>query len=116
MRESASKKITMKKIEAIIRPEKLKPFTDKLLLIGIGGLTALEVKGFGREATRPENFLFLPKTKIEMYVTDSQVAEVVDTIIACCRDDKFGSGKIAILPVNDCIRVRTGEKGSDAIL
>lgn len=106
----------MKKIEVIIRPEKLKPLTDKLLLIGIGGLTATETKGFGREPTRPENFLFLPKTKIEIYVTDEQVAEVIDTIIACCRDDKFGSGKIAVLPVNDCMRVRTGEKGNDAIL
>ncbi|MFA5338037.1 MAG: P-II family nitrogen regulator [Candidatus Omnitrophota bacterium] len=106
----------MKKIECIIRPEKLKLLADKLLLIGIGGLTVLEAKGFGREAARPENFLFLPKTKIEMYVVDEQVEEVIDVIISCCRDDKFGSGKIAVLPVSDCTRVRTGEKGNDAIL
>lgn len=106
----------MKKIECIIRPDKLKPLTDKLLLAGIGGLTVTETKGFGREATRPENFLFLPKTKIEIYVTDEQAAEVVDAISFCCRDDKFGSGKIAILPMEDCIRVRTGERGSSAIL
>jgi nitrogen regulatory protein P-II 1 len=106
----------MKKIECIIRPEKLKPLSDSLLLLGIGGLTALEAKGFGREATRPENFLFLPKTKVEMYVTDEQAGEIIDTIVACCRDDKFGSGKIAILPMEDCIRVRTGESGNDAIL
>jgi len=106
----------MKKIECIIRPEKLKALTDELLLIGIGGLTATEIKGFGKEATRPENFLFLPKTKVEMYVTDEQAKEVTDVIINCCCDDKFGSGKIAILPVDDCIRVRTGEKGDSAIL
>lgn len=106
----------MKKIECIIRPEKLKQLTDSLLLIGIGGATVTEAKGFGREVTRPDNFLFLPKTKIEMYVTDEQVKEVVETITACCREDKFGSGKIVILPVEDCIRVRTGEKGNNAIL
>jgi nitrogen regulatory protein P-II 1 len=106
----------MKKIECIIRPEKLKPLTDKLLLAGIGGLTATEAKGFGREATRPENFLFLPKTKIEIYATESQVEEIIETIAACCGDGKFGSGKIAILPVDDCIRVRTGEQGDSAIL
>ncbi|MDD4955758.1 MAG: P-II family nitrogen regulator [Candidatus Omnitrophica bacterium] len=106
----------MKKIECIIRPEKLKPLTDELFLAGIGGLTVTEAKGFGREAVRPENFLFLPKTKIEIYVTDEQLSEVIETISACCRDDKFGSGKIAILPIDDCIRVRTGEKGDSAIL
>jgi nitrogen regulatory protein P-II 1 len=74
------------------------------------------VKGFGRETTRPENYLFLPKTKIEIYVTDAQMEEVISTIINCCREDKLGSGKIAILPVEECIRIRTNERSREAIL
>lgn len=106
----------MKKIEAIIRPEKLKDLAERLRLIGIGGLTAVEVKGFGREATRPDNFLFLPKTKVEIYIMNEQEKEVIDTIVGCCRDDKIGSGKIAILSLENCIRVRTGDIGDKAIL
>jgi nitrogen regulatory protein P-II 1 len=106
----------MKKIECIIRPEKLKELADVLLLRGIGGLTAIEAKGFGREPTRPENFLFLPKTRIEIYVTDEQVEEVIEGIIKCCNDGRMGSGKIAVLPMDDCVRVRTGERTDAAIL
>lgn len=106
----------MKKIECIIRQEKLKSLTDRLLLAGIGGMTVSEVKGFGREATRPQNYLFLPKTKVELYVTDEQVKEVIEVIASCCRDDSFGSGKIVISPIDDCIRIRTLETGNEAIL
>ncbi|MDD5584639.1 MAG: P-II family nitrogen regulator [Candidatus Omnitrophica bacterium] len=106
----------MKKIECIVRPEKLKELTDELLLLGIAGLTVTEVKGFGREVTRPQNYLFLPKTKIEMYVTDAQAQEVVNAVIKSCRDEQFGSGKIAIMPLEDCVRVRTGERNDAAIL
>lgn len=100
----------MKKIECIIRQERQKEVTDALRLVGIGGMTVTEVKGFGRETTRPENYLFLPKSKLEIYAIDEQVEEIVNTIITCCQEEKFGSGKIAILPLDDCIRVRTGEK------
>ncbi|MDD5194256.1 MAG: P-II family nitrogen regulator [Candidatus Omnitrophica bacterium] len=106
----------MKKVECIIRPENLKKLTDELLLEGIAGLTVTEVKGFGREVTRPENYLFLPKTKLEMYVTDSQAEDAVKVITRHCNDGKFGSGKIAILPMEDCVRIRTGERKDEAIL
>ncbi|MBU2103382.1 MAG: P-II family nitrogen regulator [Candidatus Omnitrophota bacterium] len=106
----------MKKVECIIRPEYLKNLTDELLLAGIGGMTASEVKGFGREVTRPENYLFLPKTKIELYITDDQVQSIVAVIRRCCNDGKLGSGKIAIIPLEGCVRVRTGEKEEAALL
>ncbi|MBU1085972.1 MAG: P-II family nitrogen regulator [Candidatus Omnitrophica bacterium] len=106
----------MKKIECVIRPEKLKELSDALRLSGIAGATVTEVKGFGREAIRPDNFLFLPKTKIELYITDELVEDIVETIIACCKDEKLGSGKIAIMPLDDCIRVRTKERGNKAIV
>jgi nitrogen regulatory protein P-II 1 len=107
----------MKKIECIVRPEKLKELSDALRLAGIAGATVSEVKGFGREALRPENFLFLPKTKIELYVTDDMVDGVVETIIKCCKDEEaLGSGKIAVLPLENCIRVRTEEQGEKAIV
>ncbi len=106
----------MKKIECIIRPEKLKELSDALRLSGIAGATVSEVKGFGKEAVRPDNFLFLPKTKIELYVTDDNVEDVVATIIGCCKEEALGSGKIAILPLEGCIRVRTEERGEKAIV
>ena len=105
----------MKKIECIIRQEKLNELTEVLRLSGVGGLTVSEVKGFGKETTRPKNYLFLPKSRIEIYVTDEQVEEMVATIIKCCKDDVLGSGKILILPVDECIRIRTGERGKKAI-
>ena len=106
----------MKKIECIIRPERLKELSDALRLSGISGATVSEVKGFGKEAIRPENFLFLPKTKIELYVIDDNVDDIVLTIIDCCKEEILGSGKIAILPLEDCIRVRTEERGEKAIV
>ncbi len=106
----------MKKIECIIRPEKLKELIDALRLTGICGATVSEVKGFGKEAVRPENFLFLPKTKVELYITDDNVDDVVATIISCCKEEMLGSGKITVLPMDDCIRVRTEERGEKAIV
>ena len=105
----------MKKIECIIRQEKLKELADALRLAGVGGLMAIEIKGFGKQTTRPQNYLFLPKTKVEIYVADAQVKEIVSAIIKCCKQDTLGSGKIAILPMDDCIRVRTQERGDEAI-
>lgn len=106
----------MKKIECIVRQDKLKDLTEALRLAGVGGMAVTEIKGFGKETARPENYLFLPKTKIEIYVIDEQIQEVVSAIISCCRDDRAGSGKIAILPMDECIRIRTGEKGEKAIV
>ena len=106
----------MKKIECIIRSEKLKEVEKALRLVGIGGMTISEVKGFGRETTRPEAYLILPKTRVDIYVTDEQVEEVIATIISCCRENTMGSGKIAVLPLDDCVRVRTAERGEAAIL
>ncbi|MCQ9205201.1 MAG: P-II family nitrogen regulator [Omnitrophica bacterium] len=105
----------MKKIECIIRSEKLKDVADRLLLAGIGGMMATEVKGFGVQTTRPQQYLFLPKTKVEIYALDNQVDEILNAISECCRDDKFGSGKVAVLPMEECMRIRTGERGETAI-
>jgi len=105
----------MKKIECIIRQEKLRELADLLQLAGVGGVTVTEAKGFGKETTRPPEYLFLPKTKVEVYVTDEQVGKVLSIIMKCCREEKLGSGKIAVLPMDDCIRVRTGEKGDKAV-
>ena len=105
----------MKKIECIIRPEKLKEVERALRLAGVGGMTISEVKGFGRETTRPEAYLILPKTKIDIYAADGQVEEIIAAIISCCREDMMGSGKIAVLSMEECIRIRTGECGEKAI-
>ena len=106
----------MKKIECVIRPEKLKEVSESLRMLGIGGITATEVKGFGRETTRPDNYIFLPKTKIEIYAVDAQVDEITHVIIKCCREGKLGAGKIVIIPIEECVRVRTQERGEKAIL
>lgn len=105
----------MKKIECVIQQGKLAGLTEKLLLAGIGGMTVTEVKGFGKDRTRPENFLFLPKTKIEIYCADAQVKEITAVIIKECRTSKLGDGKIAISELKGLIRIRTGEKGNKAI-
>jgi nitrogen regulatory protein P-II 1 len=105
----------MKKIECIIRPEKLKELAEKLCLTGISGLTAMEVKGFGRQTTRPVNYLFLPKTKVDIYIDDDQAEEVIGAITKVCRTGNIGDGKIVILPVDDAVRIRTGERKKQAI-
>lgn len=105
----------MKKIECIVRQGKANELAEALLLVGVGGLTFTEVKGFGKQTTRPKNYLFLPKTKIEIYSTDEQVEEIIASIIKCCRGDELGSGKIAVLPVEECVRVRTNERNDAAI-
>ena len=106
----------MKKVECIIRPEKLKALSDALRNAGAAGATVTEVKGFGKESTRPDNFLFLPKTKVEIYCTEAHLDQIVKTITTCCKEDTLGSGKIAVLPMDNCIRVRTGECGEAAIV
>lgn len=106
----------MKKIECIVRSEKLKDVTDALKKIGIGGMTVSEVRGFGVQTERPRSFLFVHKTKIEVYATDAQVKEIICTILMHCSAREIGDGKIAVLPMDDCIRISTGERKNKAIL
>ena len=106
----------MKKIECIIREDKIKDLRDALKGKGVGGLTITHVKGFGRETTRPDNYLVLPKAKIELYCTDDQVDELTETINDTCRTGKLGDGKIAIFNIDKVVRIRTGEQDEKAIL
>jgi nitrogen regulatory protein P-II 1 len=112
----------MKKIEAIIKPFKLDEVKEALTKEGIQGMTVSEVKGFGRQKGHTELYRgaeyivdFLPKVKIEVLVADDKVAAVTDAIIASARTGRIGDGKIFILPVEEVVRIRTGERGSDAI-
>ena len=85
----------MKKIECIIRSEKLKDLTDALRKISIGGMTVSEARGFGTQTQRPEGFLFVHKTKIEIYATDAQTKRIIPTILMYCSANKIGDGKRA---------------------
>jgi nitrogen regulatory protein P-II 1 len=112
----------MKKIEAIIKPFKLDDVKDALIEIGVQGLTAVEVKGYGRQRGHTELYKgaeyvvdFLPKVKIEVVVDDDMVAKVVDAIERAARSGKIGDGKIFVIPVDEVVRIRTGERGSDAL-
>jgi nitrogen regulatory protein P-II 1 len=112
----------MKKIEAIIKPFKLDDVKDALSEIGVHGLTAVEVKGFGRQRGHTELYKgaeyvvdFLPKVKIEVVINDDLVAKVVETIERAAKSGKIGDGKIFVLPVDEVVRIRTGERGVDAL-
>ena len=112
----------MKKIEAIIKPFKLDDVKEALNDMGIKGMTISEVKGYGRQKGHKEIYRgaeyiidFIPKAKIEIIVEASQVDEVVEKIISAAKTGKIGDGKIFVLPVEEVIRVRTGEKGEEAI-
>jgi nitrogen regulatory protein P-II 1 len=112
----------MKKIEAIIKPFKLDEVKESLSRVGIEGLTVSEVKGFGRQKGHTELYRgaeyvldFLPKVKLEIVVDDSKVAEVVEAICNTARTGRIGDGKVFVLPVEAAVRIRTGERGGDAI-
>src|ERR1041385_4501599 len=112
----------MKKIEAIIKPFKLDEVKQKLSSVGISGMTITEVKGFGRQKGHTELYRgaeysvdFLPKVKLQVLVTDDQVASVVDAVTSAAKTGKIGDGKIFVTTVEEVIRIRTGEKGADAI-
>ena len=105
----------MKKIECLIKSKKMSELEDALKLLGIRGMTVSEVKGFGNQQTRPDAYLFLPKSKIEIYAADEEVDEIVDAITKVCRTGQPGDGKIAIFEVHDLIRIRTGERGELAV-
>lgn len=112
----------MKKIEAIIKPFKLDEVKEALNEIGIQGITVSEVKGFGRQKGHTELYRgaeyvvdFLPKIKIEIVVKADMVAKVVETIVNTAKTGRIGDGKIFVLPVDEAIRIRTGEKGEEAV-
>ncbi|GET42384.1 MULTISPECIES: P-II family nitrogen regulator [Microseira] len=112
----------MKKVEAIIRPFKLDEVKIALVNAGIVGMTVSEVRGFGRQKGQTERYRgseytveFLQKLKIEVVVEDDQVDLVVDKIIAAARTGEIGDGKIFISPVEQVVRIRTGEKNTEAI-
>ncbi len=112
----------MKKIEAIIKPFKLEAVKDALTDIGITGMTVSEVKGYGRQKGHKEmyrgaeyNVDFNPKIKIELVLAADLVDKVVDAIRDAANTEKIGDGKIFVLPVEDVLRVRTGERGKEAI-
>jgi nitrogen regulatory protein P-II 1 len=112
----------MKKIEAIVKPFKLDDVKNALTKIGVQGMTVTEVKGFGRQRGHTEVYRgaeykidFLPKSKIELIVTDELVTPVIETIERVAKTGKIGDGKIFLSPVDEVIRIRTGERGRDAI-
>jgi nitrogen regulatory protein P-II 1 len=112
----------MKKVEAIIKPFKLDEVKEALQEAGIQGLSVTEVKGFGRQKGHTELYRgaeyvvdFLPKVKVEVVLTDDLVDTAVQAIIAAARTDKIGDGKIFVTPVEQAIRIRTGETGDDAV-
>jgi nitrogen regulatory protein P-II 1 len=112
----------MKKIEAIIKPFRLDEVKNALTKIGVQGMTVTEVKGFGRQKGHTESYRgteytidFLPKSKIDLIITDELVNQVVETIERAAKTGKIGDGKIFLSPVEEVIRIRTGERGKDAI-
>ena len=112
----------MKKIEVIIKPFKLDEVKDALHTLGIQGITVLEAKGFGRQKGHTELYRgaeyvvdFLPKVKIEVVVDDNIVEEVVEAIKKSAMTGRIGDGKIFITSIDDAVRIRTGETGSEAI-
>ena len=112
----------MKKLEAVIKPFKLDEVREALSEIGVSGLTGTEVKGFGRQKGHTELYRgaeyvvdFLPKVKIEIVVPDDAVENVIDSIVKAARTGKIGDGKIFVMPVEQVIRIRTGEAGEEAV-
>ena len=112
----------MKKIEAIIKPFKLEDVREALTEVGITGMTAAEVQGFGRQKGHTELYRgaeyvvdFLPKVKIDLVVEDSQVDLCIDAIIKASRTGKIGDGKIFVTTVDRVVRIRTGEEGDEAL-
>jgi nitrogen regulatory protein P-II 1 len=112
----------LKLIIAFIKPFKLDEVKDALKAAGVTGLSVSDIRGFGRQAGHTEVYRgaeyqvdFVPKTRIDVLVDDGMVATVIDTIEKAARTGSIGDGKIAVLPVEDVIRIRTGERGRDAL-
>ena len=112
----------MKKIEAIIKPFKLDDVKEALHEVGVQGMTVVEAKGFGRQRGHTELYRgaeyvvdFLPKAKVEVVLDDDQVDAAIEAIVSAAKTDKIGDGKIFVSPVEQAIRIRTGETGSEAL-
>ena len=112
----------MKLVEAIIKPFKLDEVKDALNDIGIEGITVSEVKGYGRQKGHTELYRgaeyvvdFIPKIKLEIAISDDLVAKVVETIQTAAKTGRIGDGKIFVIPLDEALRIRTGEKGDDAV-
>ena len=112
----------MKKVEAIIKPFKLDEVKEALSEVGITGMTISEVKGFGRQKGHTELYRgaeyvvdFIPKIKVELVLPDELVEKAVETIVNAARTGRIGDGKVFIYPVEDAVRIRTGEKGESAL-
>jgi len=112
----------MKKIEAVVKPFKLEDVKSALNALGVAGMTVAEVKGFGRQKGHTEIYRgseyvvdFLPKIKIEVVLADSLVSSAVEAIVKAAKTGKIGDGKIFVSPIQDVIRIRTGETGEQAV-
>ena len=112
----------MKKVEAIIKPFKLDEVKEALHEIGVQGLTVTEVKGFGRQKGHTELYRgaeyvvdFLPKIKLEIVISDELVDKVVQAVVDAANSGRIGDGKIFVQPLDEVIRIRTGERGSEAV-
>ena len=112
----------MKKIEAIIKPFKLEDVKEALASVGVEGMTVSEVKGFGRQKGHTEIYRgseytvdFLPKIKVEVVLSDSEVTSAVDAIIKAAKTGKIGDGKVFVSSIESVARIRTGETGEDAV-
>jgi nitrogen regulatory protein P-II 1 len=112
----------MKKIEAIVRPHLMEVVKNALQEVGVVGMTATEVKGFGRQKGHTETYRgseyrieFLPKVKIEIVVADDLEEEVIGAILASAKTGKFGDGKIFVTDLSTAVRIRTGERGEEAL-
>ena len=112
----------MKLVKAIIKPFKLEEVKEALADIGIEGMTVTEVKGFGRQKGHTEIYRgseytvdFLPKVKLEIVVDDAQSGQVVDAIVKTANSGKIGDGKVFVSPIEEAVRIRTGETGAEAV-
>ncbi|HEX2851506.1 MAG TPA: P-II family nitrogen regulator [Acidimicrobiales bacterium] len=112
----------MKLVTAIVKPFKLDDVKEALKDSGVQGMTVSEAQGFGRQRGHTEVYRgaeytidFVPKVRIELIVEDGEVERVIDTILAAARTDKIGDGKVWVTPVDEIVRIRTGERGADAI-
>jgi nitrogen regulatory protein P-II 1 len=112
----------MKKVEAVIKPHTVDAVKERLGRVGISGMTVSEVRGFGRTGGKTEVYRgsayvvdFVPKVKLEIVVKDAMVGDVVEAIVMGAKTGKIGDGKIFVTPIDEVIRIRTGERGDDAL-